>query len=113
MEDNKQQPIGFEDLYKLSQEGMYYEYIGEIEKSIKIYEYLVDNKWEGSHVYDRLSIFYKKNKRYKDIERICTIYITYYTNWLRNNHNYSDEMIKSDNKFIKFNRKIISIKKYL
>ncbi len=103
----------FQRLFKLGQEGMYLESIGSVEQSIKIFEYMVEHHWEGSHVYERLSIYYKKQKRYNDVKRVCTTYINYYSEWLKKNHHYTDEMVVKDNKYIKFKKKLVSIEKYL
>jgi hypothetical protein len=103
----------FERLFKLGQEGMYLESIGNIEESIKIFEYMVEHHWEGSHVYERLSIYYKKQKRYNDVKRVCTTYINYYSEWLKKYHNYTNEMVVKDNKYLKFQNRLVSIEKYL
>ena len=51
----------------------------------------------------------KKNKKYKDVERVITKFLEIYIIWLKNG-NYP---IQTDNKYIKFKKRLDSIKKYL
>lgn len=99
----------WEQLYELGIRGQHYESTGEIEKWIELYEYMILKKWDGSHIYDKLSIYYKKNKKYKDVERVITKFLEIYIIWLKNG-NYP---IQTDNKYIKFKKRLDSIKKYL
>jgi hypothetical protein len=101
--------IEFEKLYKLSLIGQHYESIGEIEKSVEIYEYMIQKNWDGSHIYERLSIHYKKNKKYTDVDRVIKKYLEVYTIWL-NKNKYP---IETDNKYNKFKKRLDSIQKYL
>ena len=70
---------------------------------------MVLKNWDGSHIYDKLSIYYKKNKKYKDAERVIMVFLEIYTIWLENG-NYP---IQTDNKYIKFKKRLDSIQKYL
>jgi hypothetical protein len=98
-----------EKLYKIGLRGQHYESNGEIEKWVELYEYMVQKNWNGSHIYERLSIHYKKNKKFKDVDRVIRKYLEIYTIMLKNN-NYP---IERDNKYIKFKNRLDSIQKYL
>ena len=63
------------ELYDKGLEGYYYESIGEIEKSILVFEYVIEN---GSNIplhFDRLRIIYNRQKKYDDCYRICKKYL--------------------------------------
>ena len=101
--------IEWKKLFELGLRGKHYESTGEIEKWVELYEYMALKNWNGSHIYDKLSIYYKKNKKYKDAERVIVIFLEIYTIWLENG-NYP---IQTDNKYIKFKQRLDSIQKYL
>ena len=101
--------IEWKKLFELGLRGQHYESTGEIEKWVELYEYMVLKNWDGSHIYDKLSIYYKKNKKYKDAERVIMVFLEIYTIWLENG-NYP---IQTDNKYIKFKKRLDSIQKYL
>ena len=105
--------VEWDILFKKSQEGMYFESIGEIEKSIEIYEYCVEKGWDGSHVYDKLSIYYKKNKRYKDSDRVIRKYLGIYKIWFDNNNFHDTWKMENENKYTTFKKRLDSIQKYL
>jgi hypothetical protein len=105
--------IPFSKLYDLSLEGKYLESIGKVEDAIIIFEYLINNGWDGSEVYDKLSIYYKKNKKYKDVERVCIKYLNDYENWLKKSQKYSRNMIEKDYKYLLFKKRLDSVLKYL
>jgi len=109
----KNETIPFSKLFDLSLEGKYLESIGRVEESITIFEYLINNGWDGSEVYNKLSVYYKKNKKYKDVERVCIQYLTYYENWLKRYHKYSRNMIEKDNKYQIFKKRLDSVQKHL
>lgn len=50
--------------FQLVQKGVEFEKNGDIDKAIAIYEKLAKENFEGSHVYNRLAILYRKNKDY-------------------------------------------------
>ena len=104
---------GIDKLFKKSQEGVYFESIGEIEKSIEIYEYCLEKDWDGSHVYDRLSIYYKKNKRYKDCDRVIRKYLEIYKKWFDNNNFHYTWKIENEKNYTTFKKRLDSIQKYL
>ena len=52
--------IEWKKLFELGLRGQHYESTGEIEKWVELYEYMVLKNWDGSHIYDKLSIYYKK-----------------------------------------------------
>jgi hypothetical protein len=56
-----------------------------------------------------LSIHYKKNKKYTDVDRVIKKYLEVYTIWL-NKNKYP---IETDNKYNKFKKRLDSIQKYL
>jgi hypothetical protein len=105
--------VEWDKLFKKSQEGMYFESIGEIEKSIEIYEYCVEKGWDGSHVYDKLSIYYKKNKRYKDSDRVIRKYLEIYKIWFDNNNFHDTWKMENENKYLIFKKRLDSIQQYL
>ena len=103
----------FEELFNLSQSGMYFESVGDIEKSIEIYEKCVSMGWEGSHVYERLSIYYKKNKKYSDVDRVIKIYLEIYKNWYYRSNFHHTWKLENDNKYKTFKKRLDSIQKFL
>ena len=103
----------FEELFNLSQSGMYFESIGEIDKSIEIYEKCVSMGWEGSHVYHKLSIYYKKNKQYQEVDRVIRIYLKIYNDWfIRSNYHPTTKM-EDNTTYISFKKRLDSIQKFL
>jgi intein/homing endonuclease len=104
MEENE-----WKKLYQLGLKGQHYESIGEVEKWVELYEYIIQRNWNGSHIYERLSIHYKKQRKFKDVDRIIRKYLEIYTIMLKSN-NYP---IESNNKYIKFKKRLDSIQKYL
>ena len=105
--------IEWDKLFKKSQEGMYFESIGEIEKSIEIYEYCVEKGWDGSHVYDKLSIYYKKNNRYKESDMVIRKYLEIYKIWFDKNNFHDTSKMENENKYLIFKKRLDSIQKYL
>ncbi len=101
--------IEWKKLFELGIRGQHYESIGEIEKWVELYEYMVLKNWDGSYIYDKLSVYYKKNKKYKEVERVVSKFLEIYTIWLKNG-NYP---IHTNNKYIKFKKRLDSIQKYL
>lgn len=56
-------------------EGKQYEQDGDDNNAIKLYEENIKDRFDGSHPYERLKVIYTKQKRYKDVIRICKSYI--------------------------------------
>lgn len=56
-------------------QGIEFEKNGNLESAIVIYEISVADCFFGSHPYDRLRIYYTKQKWYKDAIRVCKAYI--------------------------------------
>jgi hypothetical protein len=113
MEDINDEKERWYKLFRLSQSGMYFESIGDLDKSIEIYESCIEQGWEGSHVYHKLSIFYKKKKQYKDVERVIKIYLKIHTDWfIRSNFHHTTKM-EDNTTYISFKKRLDSIQKYL
>ena len=80
----------WEELYDKGLEGYYYESIGEIEKCIEIFEYVIEN---GSNIplhFERLRIIYNRQEKYDDCYRICKIYLEIYDKKMKINKNNID-----------------------
>lgn len=43
---------------------------GETDKAVKQYEKAIENNFDGNHPYDRLAVYYRKNKDYDNEERV-------------------------------------------
>ena len=56
-----------------------YELTGETEKWVEIYENMIQKNWDGSYIYEKLSIFIKKNKKYKEAARVIRNFLEIYT----------------------------------
>jgi hypothetical protein len=101
--------IESDKLFRLGMKGKEYELTGETEKWVEIYENMIQKNWDGSYIYEKLSIFYKKNKKYKEAARVISKFLEIYTIWL-DKGNYP---IETSNKYIKFKKRLDSIQKYL
>jgi len=56
-------------------EGEEAERKGNIDRAIELYEENVEDRFDGSHPYDRLRIIYARLGRYEDAIRVCNVYL--------------------------------------
>lgn len=84
MKNNPLVPIGvyafewagaMEFLVARNNQGIEFEKNGNIESAIIIYEASVADYFFGTHPYDRLRIYYSKQKWYQDSIRVCQVYL--------------------------------------
>jgi len=62
-------------LSSINGKGMEYEKNQDMDSAFTFYEICVAENYIGSHPFDRLRIWYTKNKNYKDAMRVCQAYI--------------------------------------
>lgn len=60
--------------------GKRLESIDEIDQAIKLYEYNIENRFQGNFPYDRLAIIYRKRKQYNDEIRVLKLAIDVFVN---------------------------------
>jgi hypothetical protein len=65
----------FNLLSQINGKGMEAEKEKGIEEAFGFYEILIAEAFIGTHPYDRLRIWYTKNKNYKDAMRVCQTYL--------------------------------------
>ncbi len=53
---------------------------GDVDGAIQLYEYNVAHRFSGNHPYDRLSIIYRRQKRYEDEVRVLEMAVDVFTN---------------------------------
>ncbi len=82
------------NLHKKGLEGYYYESIGDIEKCIETFEYVIENGSDIPSHYDRLRINYYKQNRFEDCYRICKKYLEIYDKEMKNNKISIDPFIE-------------------
>lgn len=83
-------------LHKIQLEGQYFESIGDIEKCIEIYEYVINNGSISFTSFDRLIVLYNKNKLYHESIRVCDTYILNYINYYQQITKKSEKTILND-----------------
>lgn len=65
LDNTESSTIDFNDLgYELNQKGMEFEKNSDIDNAIKYYELSIENNFEGTYPYNRLTILYRKKKDY-------------------------------------------------
>lgn len=68
------------DLVDNNLTGIKYEKAGEIENAIVLYEYNIQQRFDGNHPYDRLAIIYRKRKDYDNEIRVLNMAIDVFSN---------------------------------
>lgn len=65
----------FSFLVKINDKGIKIEKEHGMQNAFAVYEVSVAEAFQGSHPYDRLRIWYTKNKKFKDAIRVCQAYL--------------------------------------
>ena len=63
------------DLYTMSQHGIQLENDGDIDSAIDVYRILIDNKWDGKDVYNRLTDIYLSRGQKEDAINTLQSYV--------------------------------------
>lgn len=87
IENTESDTVEFNDLgYELNQKGMEFEKNSDIENAIKYYELSIENNFEGTYPYDRLTILYRKKKDYCNEIRVIENAIRIFENIQNQGH---------------------------
>lgn len=70
--------IIFSKMSRLLEYGIEQEKAGNMENAIAVFEALIEEKFPGTLPYDRLRIYYSKNKNFAEAIRVCEKYVTGY-----------------------------------
>ena len=103
----------WDTLYKKGLEGYYYKSIGEIEKCKIIFEYCIENGSDNLSHFEPLWIIYKREKRYKDCDRIIRKSLEIYKKWFDNNNFHYTWKIENEKDYMKLKKRYDSIQKHL
>ena len=95
----KNHPI--KDMVKNNLNGIELEKSGKIDDAIKLYEYNVEHRFDGSHPYNRLAIIYRKQKEYEKEIIVLKQAIDVFTNDVPHSRLDRNKKIEEFNKRLK------------
>lgn len=97
--------------FRIQELGKYHESIGEIDKSIGYYEEVIQGGYVSTTSYDRLIVFYNKNKQFEESIRVCDTYIKNYINYYQQITRKSEKTLMKDSNIKEFLKRKESILK--